>query len=197
MTTIDPTGFWESGPRPAQWWQQHLTGRVTEHVIESRALAGNHLGDPTTRPLWVYTPPGYGSSEERYPSVYVIQGYNGQAVMWWYRAPHREGFPAAVDRIFASGDASPCIVVYVDAWTAYGGSQFVGDNLTVPFQLAYSGAVSGVAASYTVTSGTFAVSGQSAADTFTISTVSVFHHAFTSTVERAKSTAFSRMLPTP
>ena len=30
-----------------------------------------------------------------------------------------------MDRIFASGEASPCIVVYVDAWTAYGGSQFV------------------------------------------------------------------------
>ena len=35
------------------------------------------------------------------------------------------GVPAAVDRIFASGEASPCIVAYVDAWTAYGGSQFV------------------------------------------------------------------------
>jgi hypothetical protein len=125
MTTVDTARFWESGPGPAQWWQERLTGRVTEHVIESRALAGNHLGDPTTRPLWVYTPPGYGSSEERYPSVYVIQGYTGQAVMWWSRTPFREGFPAAVDRIIASGEASPCIVVYVDAWTAYGGSQFV------------------------------------------------------------------------
>jgi hypothetical protein len=31
----------------------------------------------------------------------------------------------------------------------------------------------------------------------TISTVSLFHHAFTSTVSLAKSTAFSRMLPMP
>jgi len=31
----------------------------------------------------------------------------------------------------------------------------------------------------------------------TISTVSVFHQALTSTLARAKSTAFSRMLPTP
>src|SRR6185312_3421208 len=28
-------------------------------------------------------------------------------------------------RLFASGEAPPAIVVYVDAWTAYGGSQFV------------------------------------------------------------------------
>jgi S-formylglutathione hydrolase FrmB len=27
--------------------------------------------------------------------------------------------------VFARGEAPPCIVVYVDAWTAYGGSQFV------------------------------------------------------------------------
>jgi hypothetical protein len=94
-------------------------------MLESRALAGNPLGDPTERPLWVYVPPGYDDSDERYPSVYVIQGYTGQAVMWWNRSPFRESFPAAADRLFASGEAPPTVVVYVDAWTAYGGSQYV------------------------------------------------------------------------
>ena len=125
MSTVDTARFWDAGQGPAHWWEQRLAGRLSEHVIESRVLEGNPLGDPTERPLWVYTPPGYNSSEERYPSVYIIQGYTGQAVMWWNRTPFREGFPAAVDRMFASGEASPCIVVYVDAWTAYGGSQFV------------------------------------------------------------------------
>ncbi len=110
---------------PTRWWQQHFAGRVNEHVIESRALAGNPLGDPTARPLWVYVPPGYDDSDARYPSVYVIQGYTGQASMWWNRSAFREGFPAAADRLFASGEAPPTIVVYVDAWTAYGGSQYV------------------------------------------------------------------------
>jgi Putative esterase len=110
---------------PARWWQQHFAGRVTEHVLESRALAGNPLGDPTARPLWVYVPPGYDDSDERYPSVYVIQGYTGQASMWWNRSAFRESFPAAADRLFASEEAPPTIVVYVDAWTAYGGSQYV------------------------------------------------------------------------
>jgi hypothetical protein len=50
----------------------------------------------------------------------------------------------------------------------YAGTQLVGDNLTVPFQLAYSGAASGQTATYTVTSGTFSVSGNSSADTFSI-----------------------------
>jgi Putative esterase len=108
-----------------RWWQQHFAGRVSEHVLESRVLAGNPLGDPTERPLWVYVPPGYDESEQRYPSVYVIQGYTGQAAMWWNRTAFRESFPAAADRLFASGEAPPTVVVYVDAWTAYGGSQFV------------------------------------------------------------------------
>lgn len=111
-------------PTP-RWWEQHFAGRVSEHVLESQVLAGNPLGDPTQRPLWVYVPPGYDESDQRYPSVYVIQGYTGQAAMWWNRTAFRESFPAAADRMFASGEAPPTVVVYVDAWTAYGGSQFV------------------------------------------------------------------------
>ncbi|MGA7987677.1 MAG: alpha/beta hydrolase-fold protein [Candidatus Dormiibacterota bacterium] len=109
----------------AHWWQQEFAGRVTEHVLESRALAGNPLGDPTERPLWVYVPPGYDESDARYPSVYVIQGYTGQGAMWWNRAAYRESFPAGADRVIASGEAPPVIMVYIDAWTAYGGSQYV------------------------------------------------------------------------
>ena len=39
--------------------------------------------------------------------------------------PFRQPFPEAADAVFARGDAPPAIVVYVDAWTRYGGSQFV------------------------------------------------------------------------
>ena len=44
--------------------------------------------------------------------------------MWNNRSPYRPTFPEAVDELFAA-DVAPCIVVYVDAWTKYGGSQFV------------------------------------------------------------------------
>jgi Putative esterase len=118
-------GSAESDVTSTPWWHQHLVGRVTEHALESRVLAGNPLGDPTARPLWVYVPPGYDDSDQRYPSVYVIQGYTGQAAMWWNRSPYREPYPEAADRVFASGEAPPAIVVYIDAWTAYGGSQYV------------------------------------------------------------------------
>jgi hypothetical protein len=107
-------------------WGTEPAGRFDEHVFESNALRGNPLGDPHERPLWVYVPPGYDDEPERlYPSVYVIQGLTGQVDMWWNRSAFRRNFPETSDELFASGDAPPCVVVWVDAWTSYGGSQFL------------------------------------------------------------------------
>jgi S-formylglutathione hydrolase FrmB len=106
-------------------WRGELAGRLDEHLIASELLRGNPLGDPAERPLWVYVPPGYDETPERYPAVYVIQGYSGQLPMWANRMPFRRPFIETADLVFARDGAPPCIVVYVDAWTAYGGSQFV------------------------------------------------------------------------
>jgi Putative esterase len=106
-------------------WSGDLAGTLNEHVIESAALRGNPLGDPAERPLWVYTPPGYDRADRSYPAVYVIQGYTGSLPMWTNRSPFRQPFTETADAVFASGAAPPAIVVYVDAWTSYGGSQFV------------------------------------------------------------------------
>ena len=102
-------------------WSTEPRGRFDEHVVESELLRGNPLGDPHRRPLWVYVPPGYDDEpERRYPSVYVLQGLTGQLDMWRNRAAFRRTFPELVDEL-----AAPCLVVFVDAWTSLGGSQFV------------------------------------------------------------------------
>jgi S-formylglutathione hydrolase FrmB len=107
-------------------WSAELAGRIDEHVIDSPALRDNPLGDPHERPLWVYVPPGYDDEpDRRYPTVYVIQGYTGHVGMWRNRVPYRQPFVETADAVFAGGKAAPAIVVYVDAWTKYGGSQFV------------------------------------------------------------------------
>jgi S-formylglutathione hydrolase FrmB len=107
-------------------WSADLSGTIDEHVITSELLRGNPLGDPHRRPLWVYLPPGCQAGvRQRYPAVYVIQGYTGHVAMWRNRSPFRQPFPETADAVFASGAAPPAIVVYVDAWTGYGGSQFV------------------------------------------------------------------------
>ena len=107
-------------------WSAELAGRIDELVIESALLRDNPLGDPHERPLWVYVPPGYDDEPgRRYASIYILQGYTGHVAMWRNRTPFRQPFPETADALFARGEAPPCIVVYVDAWTAYGGSQFV------------------------------------------------------------------------
>ena len=93
-----------------------MRGTVDEHVIVSEALRGNPLGDPHERPLWVYTPPSYAGG----PAVYVLQGFTGQLDMWRNRAAFRPTFLELLDD--ADIDAR---VVFVDAWTSVGGSQFV------------------------------------------------------------------------
>ncbi len=107
-------------------WSIEMRGRFDEVVFESEVLKGNALGDPSQRPLWVYLPPGYDNeSARRYPTVYMIQGLTGQLDMWRNRAPFRKSFPELVDELFASGEAPACIVVWVDCWTSFGGSQFL------------------------------------------------------------------------
>jgi S-formylglutathione hydrolase FrmB len=106
-------------------YSSELVGRLDRHVVPSVLLRGNPLGDPADRPLEVYVPPGYDDDSRRYPTVYVLQGYTGMLPMWHNRTPFRPTFPEAVDRLFAGGEAPPCLVVLVDAWTSYGGSQFV------------------------------------------------------------------------
>jgi S-formylglutathione hydrolase FrmB len=107
-------------------WSSDFAGRVEEHVIESDALAGNPLGDPSRRPLWVYLPPGYDDEpSRRFVSVYVIQGLTGQLDMWRNRTPFRPSYLELIDRMQAANEAPPVIVVFVDAWTRLGGSQFL------------------------------------------------------------------------
>ncbi len=111
-------------------WVIDPVGHLDELEIDSEALAGNPLGDPSTRPLWVYVPPGYEDEpDRRYPVVHVIQGLTGQLDMWRNRDAFRPTYPEAVDELFADGDAEgpvpPTIVVFVDCWTSIGGSQFL------------------------------------------------------------------------
>jgi hypothetical protein len=100
-------------------------------VIESDALADNPLGDSPRRPLYVYRPPGVERDHPRpLPSVYVIQGYTGQLDMWLNRQPFELTMVERVDALFAAGGCPDAVVVFVDAWTSYGGSQFLNSTGT-------------------------------------------------------------------
>ncbi|MGW1347312.1 alpha/beta hydrolase [Kribbella sp. NPDC002412] len=104
-------------------WSADLAGRFEQTTYTSELLRGNPLGDPHERPVLVYLPPGYDDSDRRYPSIYVTMGYTGHLGMLFNRTAFRQAWPELVDALFATGDVPPAIVVFVDTWTRYGGSQ--------------------------------------------------------------------------
>jgi S-formylglutathione hydrolase FrmB len=109
-------------------WERPLRGTLDRLVIESERLAGNPPGDPAARPLWVYSAPGV--AHDPVPTVYVIMGFLGQLDMWANRAPFEPTMLERLDAMFASGECPPAVVVLVDAWTRYGGSQFLNSPAT-------------------------------------------------------------------
>ncbi len=112
-------------------WERPLAGALDRLVVESELLAGNPLGDPTRRPLYVYRPPGVEIGRGAgVPSVYVIQGYTGQLDMWLQHSPFAPNFIERLDAMFAAGDCPEAVIVFVDAWTSVGGSQFLNSTST-------------------------------------------------------------------
>jgi S-formylglutathione hydrolase FrmB len=107
-------------------WSREFVGRLEELEIESDVLRDNPLGDPHVRPLWVYLPPDYDADpDRRFPSLYLIQGMTGQLDMWRNRSAMRPNVLERIDTLFAEENCPPAVVVLVDAWTSYGGSQFI------------------------------------------------------------------------
>jgi hypothetical protein len=57
--------------------------------IEGSRLAGNLLGDPAERNLYVYLPPGYEDSDARYPTAYLLHAFGANAETTVY--PENDG----------------------------------------------------------------------------------------------------------
>lgn len=100
-------------------------------MVESEVLAGNPLGDPTRRPLYVYSSPGVAAGRSgRVSCVYVLQSFSGQLDGWLARKPFEPLFIERLDAMFAAGDCPEAVVVFADAWTSLGGSQFLNSSAT-------------------------------------------------------------------
>ena len=116
-------------------WRSVLAGRLDELVVESDLLAGNPLGDSAVRPLQVYVPPQLLSDPaRRAPAIYVLQGFTGRLDLWANRQPFEVTLVERLDAMFAAAESPPAVIVFVDAWTRYGGSQFVNSTSTGRYQ---------------------------------------------------------------
>jgi enterochelin esterase family protein len=105
---------------------------ASQVIIEgfhSQALEGNPLGDPATRRVPVYLPPGYDAGK-RYPSLYLLAAYSYRGLKFLNDDLWEENIQQRLDRLIASGLVRPMIVVMPDASTRYGGSQYLNSAAT-------------------------------------------------------------------
>jgi len=106
-------------------------------TVRSAALAGNPLGDPADRPLYVWLPPGYDDEpDRRWPVVAFLHGFAGQVDQY---ANRRAFGPTLLERIDAA--APPAIVAIPDGWTSWGGAQWLDSPAVGDYQRYLSGDV--------------------------------------------------------
>lgn len=84
----------------------------------SQALAGNLLGDPATRTIYVLLPPSYATGTKRYPVVYVLPWGDGRS------ASNAFGFKSAMETWLSTAPTKELILVFPDGANSLGGSQF-------------------------------------------------------------------------
>ena len=72
---------------------------IVHSRLESANLAGNLLGDPSERDLFVYLPPGYEDSDRRYPTAYLLQAYGETAATMVSPATDGEGWRPPIEDV--------------------------------------------------------------------------------------------------
>jgi enterochelin esterase family protein len=101
-----------------------LRGTLQLDFVDSPALRDNPLGDPSTRPVAVYTPPGYDpQGSRRYPVLYCLHGYTGDVGALIATRAWETNVVQWIDRLVDRMPAA--ILVIVDGFTRLGGSQYV------------------------------------------------------------------------
>jgi enterochelin esterase family protein len=103
-----------------------LAGDIRIDFVDSEALRDNPLGDPSTRPLAIYTPPDFDpGGSKRYAVLYVLHGYTGDVAALVAGRPWETNVVQWADRLIATGQMPPVLLAIVDGFTRLGGSQYL------------------------------------------------------------------------
>lgn len=106
--------------------------------IEGSQLAGNLLGDPAERDLYLYLPQGYEVSDARYPTAYLLHPLGASAETTVF--PENDGvrwspsLEDVLDPVFGRMGVPPMIVVVPDGTCRYGCGQWVDSPVTGNFE---------------------------------------------------------------
>jgi S-formylglutathione hydrolase FrmB len=108
---------------------------VLDHT--SKILAGNPLGDPVTRKLAVWLPPGYDEGAtrgrsagrgRRYPVLWDLVGFTGSGMAHVGWRPFDENVPERAARLIRERKMGPCIIVFPDCFSCLGGNQYINSS---------------------------------------------------------------------
>ena len=110
-----------------------MHGRLVRRSHTSTCLAGNPLGDPVERDVYVYLPPQY-DDQRRFPVVMLLAGFGAtnHSITSW--RPWKPNTVELFDRLVNEGAAAPAILVLPDCFNRWGGSQFIDSEGTGPYQ---------------------------------------------------------------
>jgi len=100
-------------------------GRIGRLRIDSAALRGNLLGDPSERTVAVYLPPGHDEDGGSYPLLVGLSGFTGSGLKLLAWQAFGESVPQRIDRLVAEGRIGPLIAAFPDCFTSLGGNQYV------------------------------------------------------------------------
>src|SRR3982750_3264591 len=98
------------------------SGQIIIENFSSQILKNNPLGDSSFRNIPVYLPPGYHSSNQKFPVVFLLSGFSSRGIMFLNQEPFSESFSQKLDRWIISKKIKPMIIVMPDCFTYYGGS---------------------------------------------------------------------------
>ena len=100
-------------------------GKVVEFQIESSHAAANLLGDPGTRTVAVYLPPGYDNGDEHYPLFVDLAAFTGSGLKRLSWTGFGQSVPQRIDRLIDEGRMGPVVTAFPDCFTRLGGNQYV------------------------------------------------------------------------
>ena len=138
--SYDMLGFMEQLTAPPPVPEGFVVDQIT-----SPSLEGNLLGDPATRRMTIYLPPGYDTSDKRYPVVYLLHGVPlGETAylleenwlnwvgVFFSAGPDfpENGFNGMLDDLIATGDLKEIIIVMPDATSRYSLSFYTNSDLS-------------------------------------------------------------------
>jgi enterochelin esterase-like enzyme len=106
-------------------------GRIVFHRFESNVLKSNPLKDPYIRDVAVYLPPRYSQTKSKgYTAVMYLAAYGSTGKMLLNVDPFSETIEARMNRLILEKKCRPMVIVLVDCFTKFGGSQYINSPAT-------------------------------------------------------------------